>query len=290
MVEDTQNLREAWKKHDRHWRENSYVYAVVSRRSHGVSVGINLNPDKACNFDCVYCQVDRTVPPVIRRVDLETVAMELERVLQAERESSLYQEPPFDLLRPDQRGVRDIAFSGDGEPTTFPRFSEAVQIVADARSRFGLDATKLVLLTDAAYLRRPEVRAGLEILDKHNGEIWAKLDAGTEDYFRTVDRPNVTLQTVLDNILHTARDRPVVIQSLWMRLHDKPPPESEISAYCERLEFILASGGRLKLIQIYSIARRPSEHYVSPLTLSELGAIARTVCSRVPVPVESFGP
>jgi len=42
--------------HRRELDENRYVYAVLSRRSGGVSIGINLNPDKVCNFDCIYCR------------------------------------------------------------------------------------------------------------------------------------------------------------------------------------------------------------------------------------------
>src|ERR1041384_5902109 len=56
-------------QHSRSWRENRYVYPVVSRRSKGLSIGVNLNPDKVCNFDCIYCCVDRKTPPVWRDVD-----------------------------------------------------------------------------------------------------------------------------------------------------------------------------------------------------------------------------
>ena len=63
-------------QHERQFAENRFVYPVLSRRSGGISVGINLNPDKVCNFDCVYCQVDRKVPSVVRRVDLERLRQE----------------------------------------------------------------------------------------------------------------------------------------------------------------------------------------------------------------------
>src|SRR5512141_267926 len=109
---DEKRMR-AWRRHERRWRDNRYVYAVVSRRSRGVSVGINLNPDKGCNFDCIYCQVNRREPPSVRKVDLESLALELDLVLQSEQEGSLYAAAPFDVLRPSERGVRDIAFSGD---------------------------------------------------------------------------------------------------------------------------------------------------------------------------------
>src|SRR5512140_1173630 len=118
MSLDREKLQAAWKRHERRWADNLYVYAVVSRRSGGVSVGVNLNPGKECNFDCVYCQVDRTVAPVVRKVDLARLRDELDKVLEAERDGSLYDARPFAVLPPPRRGVRDIAFSGDGEPTT----------------------------------------------------------------------------------------------------------------------------------------------------------------------------
>ena len=281
-------LSSAYRSHERRWADNRYVYAVVSRRSGGVSVGVNLNPDKACNFDCIYCQVDRTVTPVVRKVDLERVAAELDAVLAAERDGSLYAARPFDQLPPDRRGLRDIAFSGDGEPTTYPRFREAVELAAAARRRFGLEETKLVLITDASYLAKPKVREALAVMDANNGEIWAKLDAGTEEYFRLVDRPNVTLQAVVANIVDAARVRPVVIQSLFMRVDDEPPPATEIEAYCGRLNGILSAGGRLKAVQVYTIARVPAERFVTPLADAELDALAAEVRRVVAVPVQVY--
>jgi wyosine [tRNA(Phe)-imidazoG37] synthetase (radical SAM superfamily) len=285
---DRDKLQAAWRRHERRFADNLYVYAVVSRRSGGVSVGINLNPGKECNFDCVYCQVDRTTPAVTRKVDLVRLAAELDRVLAAEHDGSLYQAMPFAVLAADRRGVRDIAFSGDGEPTTYRRFGDAVRIAADARRRFGLDATKLVLITDSAYLAKPAVRDGLVLMDANNGEVWAKLDAGTEEYLRLVDRPNVSLQVLLDNILATARVRPIVIQTLWLRVNGEPPPPAEIDAYCARVNDLVGAGAQMKAIQLHTIARAPAERFAAPLSDGALDAIAAVVAARVPVPIEKF--
>jgi wyosine [tRNA(Phe)-imidazoG37] synthetase (radical SAM superfamily) len=278
----------AWHNHARQWKNNRYVYAVISRRSRGISVGLNLNPDKACNFNCIYCQVNRNIPPAIRRVNLKKLEEELDAILQAEKDATLYEDAPFRLLAPERRGVRDIAFSGDGEPTTFRHFEEAVRIAAAARLRFGLQSTKLVLLTNAAYLDKPAVRAALRVLDENNGEIWAKLDAGTDAYFQKVDQAHISLERILGNILDAARARPVVIQSLWFRIHNAAPPVDEINAYCEQLEKLISAGGRIKTIQIHTIARDPADPHASPLSNKELDNIAAAVKSRLPVPTEVF--
>ena len=282
-------LENAWRSHERKWKDNLFVYAVISRRSRGISVGINLNPDKICNFDCIYCQVARSRTPEVRQVDLEKVDEELGLILEAECSGLLYEDTPFDVLSAEERGVRDIAFSGNGEPTASPHFAAAVSLAARARLKFQLNSTKLILLTNATCLDKPSVRTALAELDQNNGEIWAKLDAGTEKHFRLVNRSHVVpLRRILDNMLDAARMRPLVIQSLWFRSLDVAPPSEEIESYCERLNDLLEQGGKLKSIQLYTIARHPSECSASPLSNAELDCIAGIVRIRVPVPVELF--
>jgi wyosine [tRNA(Phe)-imidazoG37] synthetase (radical SAM superfamily) len=284
----TTPLNIAYQRHERGWRDFVYCYPVVSRRSGGLSIGINLNPDKACNFDCIYCQVDRSTPGPTKKVELPALQAELDRLLDLAIGGALFQEPPFDSVPAGRRRICDIAFSGDGEPTTCPQFEQAVQIAADARRARSLTDTKLVLITDGCYLTKPKVRAGLIILDESNGEVWAKLDAGTQGYYEQVNRPNYPLSHVMANILDAAKVRPVVIQSLWMKVHGEPPPPAEIDAYCDRLNEILASRGKLKLIQLYTIARRTMEAYATPLSDGELDAIAERVRARVQSPVATF--
>jgi wyosine [tRNA(Phe)-imidazoG37] synthetase (radical SAM superfamily) len=281
-------VHDAFASHPRDWRENRYVYPVLSRRSGGLSIGVNLNPDKACNFDCVYCQVDRTVPPTVRKVDVEILRRELDRLAGLAASGAIFDEPPFDAAPPALRRLNDIAFSGDGEPTTSPEFLPAVQAAAQIKAAHGLDDVKIVLITDACYLTRPKVREALAILDANNGELWAKLDAGTEAYYRRVNRPNYPLTHVMENIVDAARIRPVVIQALWMRIDGAPPPAAEVEAFADRLNEIRVAGGTIKLVQVYTIARQPAESYVTPLADGEVDAIAATVRERCDVPVATY--
>jgi wyosine [tRNA(Phe)-imidazoG37] synthetase (radical SAM superfamily) len=235
----------------------------------------------------VYCQVDRTVAPAVRTVDLGRLGSELHDVLRAASDGSLYLVPPFDCLTSEGRGIRDIALSGDGEPTAAPEFPGAVAAAAEARRAFGLDATKLVLVTNATCLTVPRVRDALRVLDENNGEIWAKLDAGTEEAFHLVNRSSVGFRTVLDGILDAARVRPVVIQTLWYRRGGQAPSAAEIAAYCDRLNELVAAGARFRLIQAYTIARAPAESTVRALTDRELDAVAGSIraCAGIPVQV-----
>jgi wyosine [tRNA(Phe)-imidazoG37] synthetase (radical SAM superfamily) len=132
------------------------------------------------------------------------------------------------------------------------------------------------------------VKRALATLDANQGEIWAKLDAGTEAYYRQIDRTTIPFRRILDNIIEAARIRPLVIQSLFMRVDGVGPTAEEITAFCTRLNETIAAGGAIDRVQIYTIARRPAESYVSSLSPREVDAIAAEVLSRVGVAVEAY--
>jgi wyosine [tRNA(Phe)-imidazoG37] synthetase (radical SAM superfamily) len=262
--------------HSREWRSNRYVYPVISRRSHGLSIGINLNPDKACNFDCVYCSVDRSVPGPGREVDLAVLRRELRDMLQLADVGALFAEPPLDATPIELRRLNDVAFSGDGEPTAAVEFGAAAHLAAEVIAEASVDC-RIVVITNATLLRRPGVATTLAFLDRHRGQVWAKLDAGSESYYQRVERSKIPLATVLANITACARVRPLVIQSLFMRLAGEPPTSEEIASWCGRLRDIRDAGGRIELVQVYTTARPAAESFVSALEDAEIDRIVAAV-------------
>lgn len=263
--------------HPRRWQDHRYVYPVISRRSQGLSIGVNLNPDKVCNFDCVYCSVDRQVPPVVRQVDLERLRQELDHLLGIAVDGSLFAAPPFDGTPASLRRINDVAFSGDGEPTSYPHFGEACRIAAELVEHHRLDGTKLLVITNATLLDRPAVKEALTFLDDHRGEVWAKLDAGTEAWYQRIDRSRISLKTVLSNIRAAGQVRPLVIQSLFCRMAGQAPDAAEIAAWCARLRELVEGGCRIRLVQVYTTARSTAVASVSSLRENELAAIADQV-------------
>jgi wyosine [tRNA(Phe)-imidazoG37] synthetase (radical SAM superfamily) len=274
--------------HRRTFADNIYVYAVVSRRSKGVSIGVNLNPDKLCNFDCVYCQVDRTTPGPTSVVELPRLREELSDMLDLVTGGGLFEMERFRGTPAGLRRLNDIAFSGDGEPTTCPEFLEVVQLAAELKRERGLDAVKLVLITNATQLHKPRVQEAQAVLHANNGEVWAKLEAGTSEYYHEIERTTIPFERVLANITATAREYPLVIQSMFLRLHGVPPSTEELEAYCTRLNEIVDAGGRIKLVQVYTVARKPAEEYVAPLDDAEVDAIVELVSTRTGLPAEAF--
>ena len=260
----------AHQDHSRSLGANRYVYAVLSRRAGGVSIGVNLSPHKACNFDCTYCQVDRRTPGTEKTVDLAVLRAELRRVLEqaalpAADPSSLLADLRFAKAPQAERRIADIAFSGDGEPTAEPWFPDAARLCAEERARAGLTTVPVRVITNATKLHEPRVAEAMRLLDSSGLDVWAKLDAGTEDYYALVDRSRVPFRRVLDNILSCAKERTTTIQTLFARHHGASPPPDEIAAWVERLREVRRARGRIGWVQVHTVSRAPAESFVSPM-------------------------
>ncbi len=262
--------------HPRELLGNRFVYVVVSARARGLSIGVNMNPDKACKFGCCYCEVDRSQPALEKSLDVDVMAVELQRALFLAnsgelRDCDCYRNAPADLLK-----LRHVALSGDGEPTICPNFLDAVRTVVHLRALGRFPFFKIVLITNAARLDGPAVQEGLKLFTK-NDEVWAKLDAGTQDYMDKVNHPACPLEKILANILLVARQRPVIIQSLFPLLNHEEPSGEEIAQYALRLRDLKQAGAQIPLVQIYSATRPSPLSKCGHLSLKTLAGIAERV-------------
>jgi wyosine [tRNA(Phe)-imidazoG37] synthetase (radical SAM superfamily) len=219
---------------------------------------------------------------------LEVLADELTRTLVQVQPGHLrglesFRDIPDELLK-----LRHVVISGDGEPTLCPVFADALRSVVHVRARGQFAFFKIVLLTNATLLDQASVQQGLRLLIPQD-EVWAKLDGGTEAYFKQVNRsPQVTLAKVLSNILLLARQRPVVIQSLFPLLAGLEPPDEEIEQYAHRLLELVAGGAQIPMVQIYSATRAPAHPECGHLPLRALSRIAQRVRQLTGLQVEVF--
>ena len=235
-----------FRDHRRELGQNRYVYAVVSRRAQGLSIGLNLNPGRDCSFLCRYCQVERSAPPQAVPVLLDRLGSELEALLGLVGSGKLWQHPPFDTVRDELRRVADIAFAGDGEPSTSPQLAAAVAMVGLARARHRLEGVPLRLLSNGSGFHTPTGRLALARFHALGGELWFKLDAGTPQAYQRINCSTVPLERILDNLMLASRQRPVVVQSLFSELHGQAPTAAEIHAWVQRLLQVVQSGGRVR--------------------------------------------
>jgi wyosine [tRNA(Phe)-imidazoG37] synthetase (radical SAM superfamily) len=253
-----------------------HVYAVISQRAQGLSIGVNLNPDQRCSFGCVYCEVERHAPGRERKVNVAEMVAELERLLIAHHQGELRKLEWFRNLPPELLELKEVALSGDGEPTLCPNFDEVVREILVLRSRRSLPCFKTVLITNGTGLDAPQVAEGLKLL-REQDEIWVKLDAGTQEYFQKVNRATLPLWRVLANILAVSKMRPVIIQSLFPLLDGQEPPAEEIEQYVQRLKELKEAGAQISMVQVYSAHRPPHLPNCEHLALKSLSRIAQRV-------------
>src|SRR6185503_15627567 len=92
------NTRPACFNLPRDFLDNRFVYLTISRRARGLSVGLDFNPDGFCNFDCVYCEVNRVAGMRDRKLDVAVMSDELERTLQMVSAGELRERPQYRSL------------------------------------------------------------------------------------------------------------------------------------------------------------------------------------------------
>ncbi len=264
---------------------NRFVYAVISSRARGLTLGVNVNPDKQCNFDCAYCEVDRRRPAAEAKLDVDVMALELRKSIGFIQDGKLAQWPAYHSLPNELLQLRQVALSGDGEPTLAVNFPDVVQAVVRERALHGF--FKIVLITNGTGLDRPAVLRGVEFLTRSD-EIWIKLDGGTQAFIDKVNRPDVSLEKILANILLVGRLRPIVIQSLFPAIHGDEPPPEEIREFARRLKELKAGGAQISLVQIYSAARPGVNADWGHLPLRVLSEIAHIVRQTTGLRAEVF--
>ncbi len=254
--------------HSRDSTGMTYVYPVFSRRSGGLSIGINLNPNNACNWRCIYCQVPDLIRGSAPAVDLLQLEDELQTLLQDVLNGDFYAR--YDLPE-DQRVIRDIALSGNGEPTSCPTFGKVIGLIGKCCGEFDLfGKIKLVLISNGSLMQKPEVQRGLAHWSELGGEVWFKLDSATEQGRRRINDVSLTHDTVLRNLLACSQLCPTWIQTCLFAMDGYPPAETEQAIYLDFLAGLPDSGIHIEGVLVYGLARPSLQP--GPLRLESLPA------------------
>jgi hypothetical protein len=247
--------------HNRDRAGLTYVYPVVSRRSGGLSIGINLNPNNACNWRCVYCQVPNLKRGSAPAIDLVRLETELRGFLDEVLHGDFFQR--FEVP-PDQRIIRDIAISGNGEPTSATEFNRVVELIGKVGEAFGLLGNiKLVLITNGSLIRRETVRRGLTRWAALGGEVWFKLDSATEAGIRRINSVHRTPACLLHDLETAAGLCPTWLQTCLFTFDGEPPSEAERRAYLDLAWLTAQRGIPLRGVLLYGLAR-PSMQAEAP--------------------------
>jgi wyosine [tRNA(Phe)-imidazoG37] synthetase (radical SAM superfamily) len=226
-----------------------YVYPVISRRAGGVSVGINLNPNNACNWRCIYCQVPDLTRGGPLPIDLELLERELNDFLGW----TLAGDFMATRVPEGTRRLVDVAFSGNGEPTSAAEFPAAVTLVERVLAAHGLaKKVMLRLITNGSLLDRKTVQTGIARIGRAGGEVWFKLDAGTSAGLARINDTRVRPETVSRRLARCATLAPTWVQTCLFRLDGELPAAQDIQAW---LALLAPLAPALAGVHLYSLAR-----------------------------------
>ena len=240
---------------DDHSRDSAgltYVYPVVSRRASGVSIGINLNPNNACNWRCIYCQVPDLKRGTAPAIDLVRLEQELRDFLHELVHGNFMQEK----VPPETRIIKDIALSGNGEPTSAREFEQIIEIIGRVKADFPLPKElKLVLITNGSLINRMYVQQGLRLMAELNGEVWFKLDSVTQTGRLRINNTRASLQRMRENLQTAASLCPTWLQTCVFKLKGVHPDIHETDAYISFVRTLLQEGTRIQGVLLYTLAR-----------------------------------
>ena len=230
-------------KNHREREKGVLVYPVYSRRSGGLSIGINLFPDKKqCPFDCPYCEVFPFTSEAVFSIDqLET---DLRSVINEANEKNI--------------PIKDICFSGNGEPSISPFFPEALKAAANICTELSPSA-KIVLITNGAGLLNEKIFNLLaKAVSSVSLDIWLKLDAGTPKWYDKINRSSISYNVLTEKIKEFTACACVTIQTMLCAVDGNAPSTEEAKAW-EQLMLSLAANGKIRKVQIYGKARPAPE-------------------------------
>lgn len=253
------------KDHNRFQEGFEYVYPVLSRRAGGLSLGINLNTNNACNWRCIYCQVPDLIRGAPPPVDLDALEEELSVFLSQILIGSYLE----DQVPKGQRRLNDIAFSGNGEPTSAPNFADAVKTIHGVRVRANVpEVVKTVLITNGSLMHQHKVMKGVKDLAGINGEVWFKIDRATVEGTQLINDTKINKSRIMSNLEASAKACPTWIQTCLFKLDGLHPADSDLDAYVQLIGEAVARGIPFKGILLYGLARQ--SHQPESARLSKL--------------------
>jgi len=255
----------------------TYVYPVVSRRAGGVSVGINLNPNNACNWACVYCQVPELTRGTAPEIDLAQLEAELRAMLSDILHGGFMQT----RVPEGARRLNDIALSGNGEPTSAKAFPQVIELIGRVMMAFGLTGKiKLVLITNGSLTDRPRVQDGIKKMAALNGEVWFKFDSATANGMRTINQTRISPDKQFERLAAAARLCPTWLQTCMFALDGAPPSDVEQAAYLAAVGRIRQESIPVQGVLLYGLARpsmQPQASRLSTLPVEWLEAFAEKI-------------
>jgi len=254
----------------------TYVYPVVSRRAGGVSLGINLNPNNACTWQCIYCQVPKLTRGSAPTIDLKQLEIELHTMLSA----IIHGEFMINHVPETSRVMRDIAISGNGEPSSCHQLSQIISIITEKLAAFNLQALPIILITNGSFMHRRYVHDALKKIKKHGGAVWFKIDRVTPKHLEQVNGIKLNSNYLKKQIYFAAQYADTWIQSCFFAIDGQAPEKEEVEKYLLFLQALRNAHIDIIGVQLYGIARpsmQPEANRLSNLSKQWMQTLAERI-------------
>ncbi len=260
--------------HSRVFKNYTYVYPVLSRRSQGISLGINLNINNACNWRCIYCQVDGLVRGKPNDIALDKLEYELDQIISLVFNTDfLIEYAPTGLQR-----LNDICISGNGESTLSNNFLAVVKIIAKLRTKYNItDKVKTILITNGSEFEQQDIQKSVTIISENSGEIWFKIDSADTRGINLINQVNLSPESIAKKLNIASSLCKTYIQTCMFKIQNNNPTNENINNY---IHFIKQFKDKIAGILLYSVARNPmlpEGNNISQVSLEFLSTIANKI-------------
>ena len=250
------------------------MYPVLSRRAGGLSIGINFNTNNACNWRCIYCQVPDLVRGAAPEMDFVVLEQELHFFLDFVLNGDFFDQ--FNVPQA-QRVIKDIAISGNGEPTSLKYFDKAVALIGRIATEMKvLPKSSFVLISNGSLMHQKCVQEGLKILHNYQGQVWFKLDSATEQGRKVINDSRQANTKTLENLKIASDLCETQIQTCMLK-YPAYEEDKERKAYLDLLTEIKQGRLKVKKIMLYTLARpslQPEAEQLEKLDEEEMNRFA----------------
>lgn len=254
-----------------------YVYTAWSRRSGGLSLGLDLTPQGHCSFSCVYCQASH---PPIRNPDLSVDLGRLRNELTNKLRS----------LGADE--LRDLVLAGSGEPTSVPNVADALRAIRGVCDDAGFQRPRRIF-TNGRHLNRVEIAETLVDWVGWGGEVWVKLDGATEATIEAVNGRRFEVARHLEGIWGLARRCEIGVQTMVVRGPSLPEPAAAVKEVAEAIATGLNGGAKIRELHLITLSRVPSDaaqaSVLRAVEAAELRGLAEEMARLTGLSVQAYG-
>ncbi|AKO64990.1 radical SAM protein [Methylophilales bacterium MBRSG12] len=269
--------------HDRNIFDSKYVYPVVSRRAGGLSLGVNLNTNNACNWQCIYCEIPNLTRGGPEPIQVEFLKDELNFWIDQIINSNFLKENT-----PPGTTFADVALSGNGEPTAAPEFLEVLEIIiASLKEHKLIDKIPVRLITNGSFISK-KIEC-LNIFNRYHGEVWFKIDAADEGSIKLINQVNLDPNSMINNLKKCAEACQTVIQTCLLKINHQVPTNDFLKNYSR---LIKPYEKLIKKIDLYSLARPSLQNNqdisIERLSLDELNHIKNILQKQLTIKIDVF--